>query len=314
MLFFNLRKGCEDLQELSTLNRMFKRTMQREGKTVSALIPQKDFTAFFRNCSDGKSTENRINIYYGIDAPVEQGSLIKYKTKTYILINKETEENDCYYKSLAIACNGMLRNNKLTVKDVPVYGYDMNDGVAYTGNTFTVINGYMELITQDTDAVRKLEINDTFNIFGRTFKIDNIYYKDGICHIIAKVGMDEEDPKPTPEPEPPTNENRAVIESTDTPIRVGGSRVMTVKVTDQNGTDVTADYESNIFKWTCKIDGVDATSDVTLTPSYKGNFNQCRIQVPAGHTEWFAKTLTVSCKIVNTNLVATRDYELAAYL
>lgn len=105
------------MQELSTLNRMFKRTMQREGKTVSALIPQKDFTAFFRRMDDGKSTENRINIYYSIDAPVEQGSLIKYKTKTYILINKETEENDCYYKSLAIACNGMLRNNKLTVKD-----------------------------------------------------------------------------------------------------------------------------------------------------------------------------------------------------
>lgn len=303
MLFFNLKKGCEDLQELPTLSRMFKRTMQREGKTVSALIPQKDFTAFFRSCSDGKSTENRINIYYSIDAPVEQGSLIKYKTKTYILINKETEENDCYYKSLAIACNGMLRNNKLTVKDVPVYGYDMNDGTAYTGNTFTVINGYMELITQDTDAVRKLEINDTFNIFGRTFKTDNIYYKDGICHIIAKVAMDE--PDPTPE-QPEVSD--AVIEASNSIIRVGGSsRTLTMKIANEAGDDITADFENYVWKWTCTVDEEDATSKVTWTD---GAFNQKKIKISEDHTEWYGHILVVKCKIVNTTIVAMKNLEM----
>lgn len=296
------------------LENVFSATMEREGKIVTAVSSKKEFKAFFRRMDDGQSTEDRITIYYDMTAPIEQGSLVQYGRKTYILINKETEENTCYYKSYAIACNGILNTNSGTVKNVYVYAYDMKDGLAYTGNVFSLINGNMEFITEITEEVKKLEINNTFNIFGRTFKIDNTYQKDRMYHIIAKVGMDEEDPKPTPEPEPPTNENRAVIESTDTPIRVGGSRVMTVKVIDSNGADVTADYESNIFKWTCKIDGVDATSDVTLTPSYKGNFNQCRIQVPAGHTEWFAKTLTVSCKIVDTNIVATRDYELAAYL
>lgn len=299
------------MQELPTLSRMFKRTMQREGKTVSALIPQKDFTAFFRRCSDAKSTENRINIYYGVDAPVEQGSLIKYKTKTYILINKETEENDCYYKSLAIACNGMLRNNKLTVKDVPVYGYDMNDGVAYTGNTFTVIDGYMELITQDTDAVRKLEINDTFNIFGRTFKTDNIYYKDGICHIIAKVAMDEPDPTPE-QPEQPTTKLAAVIESSSYTIKVGGSnRLMTVKVTDQDGTDVTKNYESNIFRWTCTVEGQDCTNNCTWTD---GAFNEKKIKVSSDNTDWIGYTMTIKCKIVGTDIEATKDFDVVGFV
>ena len=43
-------------------------------------------------------------------------------------MNKETEENTCYYKSFAIACNGMLNTNNRTIKDVPVYGYDLKNG------------------------------------------------------------------------------------------------------------------------------------------------------------------------------------------
>lgn len=89
------------------LENVFADTMAREGKSITAVISGKTFTAFFRRCDDGQSTEDRIMLYYGVDAPVDQGSLIQYGRKTYVLVNKETEENTCYYKSFAIACNGI---------------------------------------------------------------------------------------------------------------------------------------------------------------------------------------------------------------
>lgn len=136
------------------LENVFAATMEREGKTVTAWSNGKEFTAFFRRCDDGQSTEDRITVYYGVDAPVEQGSLIQYGRKTYILINKETEENTCYYKSYGIATNGILNNNNGTLWDIPIYGYDMKDGLAYADKIFTMISGNMEFITEITDSVK----------------------------------------------------------------------------------------------------------------------------------------------------------------
>ena len=149
------------------LENVFADTMAREGKSITAVISGKTFTAFFRRCDDGQSTEDRIMLYYGVDAPVNQGSLIQYGKKTYVLVNKETEENTCYYKSFAIACNGILNTNNRTVKNVPVYGYDLKNGLTSVNNTISIVNGNMEFVTEITDTVKVLAIDDTFNIYGR---------------------------------------------------------------------------------------------------------------------------------------------------
>lgn len=118
--------------------------------------------------------------------------------RKHTFVNKETEENTCYYKSFAIACNGMLNTNNRTIKDVPVYGYDLKNGLTSVNNMISVINGNIEFVTEITDAIKVLAIDDIFNIYGRTFKVDNIYKKDGLFHIIAEVYANV---NPDPEPE-----------------------------------------------------------------------------------------------------------------
>ena len=78
-------------------------------------------------------------------------------------MNKETEENTCYYKSFAIVCNGMLNTNNRTIKDVPVYGYDLKNGLTSVNNMISVINGNIEFVTEITDAIKVLAIDDIFN-------------------------------------------------------------------------------------------------------------------------------------------------------
>ena len=258
------------------LENVFADTMAREGKSITAVISGKTFTAFFRRCDDGQSTEDRIMLYYGVDAPVDQGSLIQYGRKTYVLVNKETEENTCYYKSFAIACNGILNTNNRTVKNVPVYGYDMKNGLASVNNTISVINGNMEFITEITDAVKVAKINDTFNTYGRTFNIKNIYQKDGLFHIIAEVYANV-NPNPEPEPEPKPTGKSVTITGGDT-LRYGRSKTWTVTFTDSTGTIV----EKKDFSW-------NVISDFKITQTITDN----KIKLNCSDQKAFDKTFTL---------------------
>lgn len=243
------------------LENVFADTMEREGKSITAVISGKTFIAFFRRCDDGQSTEDRIMLYYGVDAPVDQGSLIQYGRKTYVLVNKETEENTCYYKSFAIACNGILNTNNRTVKNVPVYGYDMKNGLASVNNTISIVNGNMEFVTEITDTVKVLAIDDTFNIYGRTFKVDNIYQKDGLFHIIAEVYANvNPDPEPEPEPEPtPDTPKQSVTISGGDSLRYGRTKSWTVAFTDSTGATI----EKTDFTW-------NVVSEYAITQTVNG--------------------------------------------
>lgn len=169
------------------LETIFDATMEREGRNITAYTSGSEFQAFMRRNDDGNNYEDRITLYYYTNAPVVQGSLISYSNKIYILVNRETEENHCYYKSSALACNGMITLNNREVIGIPCYADSMKDSLVERNNAISLIDGNMEFITESNSLSRQIKINDTFNEFGRTYKVDNIYYKDGILHIIAEV-------------------------------------------------------------------------------------------------------------------------------
>ncbi len=173
------------------LETIFDATMEREGRNITAYTSGNEFQAFMRRNDDGNNYEDRITLYYYTNAPVVQGSLISYGNKIYILVNRETEENHCYYKSSALACNGMITLNNREVIGIPCYASAMKDGLAESNNMLSLINGTMEFITESNSLSRQIQIDDTFNEFGRTYKINNIYYKDGILHIITEVTTNE---------------------------------------------------------------------------------------------------------------------------
>lgn len=178
----------------SPLETVFESTMQREGRTVTAYTSGAEFKAFMRRNDDGNNFEDRITLYYPTTSPVVQGSLVSYGNRIYILVNRETEENDCYYKSSGLACNGMITLNNGNVIGVPCYAYNMNGSLIDENQVISVIDGNMEFITESNSLSRQIDINHTFNEFGRTFKVNNIYYKDGILHLVTEVTTDE---KPT---------------------------------------------------------------------------------------------------------------------
>ncbi len=175
----------------SPLETIFQATMEREGRTVTSYTDKIQFQAFMRRNDDGNNYEDRITLFYSINEPVKQGSLITYGNKIYILINRDTEENYCYYKSSALACNGTITLNNGNVIDIPCYASAMKDGLAKQTNLMAAISGSMEFITEFNELSQKIQVDDTFNEFGRTFKVDNMYHKDGILYLVTKVTLDE---------------------------------------------------------------------------------------------------------------------------
>lgn len=173
------------------LETVFESTMERESKTVTAYTSGSEFKAFMRRNDDGNNFEDRITLYYPTTAPVIQGSIVAYGKKLYILVNRETEENDCYYKSSGLACNGIISLNDGMVVGVPCYAYNMNGSVVEENQIISVIDGNMEFITESNSLSRQIKIGDKFNEFGRTFEVNNIYYKDGILHLVTEVTTDE---------------------------------------------------------------------------------------------------------------------------
>lgn len=174
----------------NTLTNLFNETMKREGQTVTALTSGKTFNCFFRKSNDNLNNRDSMIIFYPVDAPVKSGSLIQYKGNTYLLMNQETGENEVYFKSAIARTMGNISTHSLSVVNLPFYGININGATAQGDNNLSIIDGNIEVLTEDCEQSRKLAVNDVFNEWGRTWEIKNLFYIDGICHVVLEIKAD----------------------------------------------------------------------------------------------------------------------------
>lgn len=173
----------------STLTQ-FNRTMKRESKIVTTYTGGTEFKAFFRIKEDNENQKETITMYYDVTAPVRPGTLVMYGYGVFLALNRETVENDTYYKSALVKCNGVFNELNGDYGNIPFYCDNMKSSVSVGNNVITSLNGNIEFITEENALSKKIEINNYFNEFGRTFRVSNRYVIDGIVHIIAEVYAD----------------------------------------------------------------------------------------------------------------------------
>lgn len=173
-----------------TLLDMFNKSMEREHKTVTVLYTREVFDCFFRKSNDNTNEKDTMAMYYYANAPVKVGTLLSFRGKTFLVLNKETTENDVYCKSAIIRTTGKISTHSLSVLDLPIYSESINNANVTVTSNLTVIDGNIDLLTEDNEISRQLRVNDLFNEFGRTWKISNLFYVDGICQIVCEVNED----------------------------------------------------------------------------------------------------------------------------
>ena len=169
----------------------FERTMKREGRIVTTYTGGTEFRAFFRTRDEHENQRETITMYYDVTAPVRPGTLVMVGYGVFLALNRETVENDIYYKSTLIKCNGVFNENTGKIHNVPFYCDNMKSSVSIGNSTISMLNGNLELITEENSLSKQIDINQHFNEFGRTFRVTNKYIMDGIVHLIAEVEADQ---------------------------------------------------------------------------------------------------------------------------
>lgn len=165
----------------------FERTMKREGKIIQTYTGGTEFRAFFRTRDEHENQRESVIMYYDVNAPVRPGTLVMVGYGVFLALNRETTENDTYYKSTLIRCNGIFNENTGIVHNVPFYCSNMKSSVSVGNNVITMLNGNIELITEENSLSKQIDIGQCFNEFNRTFDVTNKYTMDNITHIICEV-------------------------------------------------------------------------------------------------------------------------------
>ena len=158
---------------------------------VNASTGNTSYKCLFRKNSDKNSSDNRLTIFYPTSEAIAQGQLLKYGGRYFLTLNQETIENETYQKSDLLEVNTSIHTissgYELYLK---AYSEDITS-VGVTGNSqISVVGGNISLMTQDNADSRKLAINATFTALGATWKIINLYYKNGLCYIFTERSAD----------------------------------------------------------------------------------------------------------------------------
>lgn len=173
---------------MNSLQKTFNATMRRESKAI--IVDEVNTKVIFRKNNDGNNETDRLNIFYPIDAPINQGSMISFKGKDYLVLNKETSENDVYYKSSVLGMNCILADNDKKYSNIKCYCSGLTSSLVAGNTTLQVVSGNVELMTSDNAESRKVKVNDIFREFGGTYKVTNVFYQNGIAHIYGERTVD----------------------------------------------------------------------------------------------------------------------------
>ena len=172
---------------MDTLKRQFKDALKREGKSIITYYNRDVIPCIFRMNEDGNNPTDRSRIYYDVSAPIKQGQIIEYRGKKYITINQETAENDIYYKSSIVECNAELKwRVENVIYKMPFFAGNLISPMPDTNNIISLIDGNVEVITEDNQRSRLLTLNAEVEMLGGVYQVVNYLYKNGLTYLYVK--------------------------------------------------------------------------------------------------------------------------------
>lgn len=164
-------------------------------RTQKTEVTYKGVTQYvvFRKYDDTNTVKNRMKIFYPKDSLLDVGKLFVYKNAYYLIVNKETDENDIYYKS-------EVHKADFTIPKLGNY-YDLHcvvntsgleSSVSASNSVMTIETGQVELWTSSESIVVAPMSSPVLGKFywnGRyqEIKVVNTYQDKGIFRIYAEL-------------------------------------------------------------------------------------------------------------------------------
>lgn len=166
----------------------FSDALKREGKLITAYSDNTPYNVIFRTNKDTNQLTDRLTIFYSSDCGIHAGQMLTYGNKHFLVLNQETPESNVYYKSNLLETNATINMiGSAGEVNIPVYAYDIADGLGQINNVMSVISGNMHIIAEPNSITKLLEIDNQFDACGRHWKINNIIVKDNIINLYCEV-------------------------------------------------------------------------------------------------------------------------------
>lgn len=173
---------------MNTVYTQFQQALKREKQYITTYYDNIQYPCLYRKVDDYKNTSNHIEVFYDIATPIKQGQLVICGDKTFIVINKESVENDTYYKSIIKKCNLTIPVVIDSVtRHIPCYSYELSSAYNIANNIISFVDGKGEIITELIPELSNgIYINTGLRIMGGYFDVVNTYDIDDIVHIMLK--------------------------------------------------------------------------------------------------------------------------------
>lgn len=171
---------------MNTLYTQFKQALKREKQSITTYYNNVTYPCLYRKVND-KEDKEYLTIYYEKDIPIQQGQLLSHGGKHFITLNKESVENDTYYKSSLLQCNLILPVVVNQVKNnIPCYAYNMTSPMIISNDIINTLDGKCEVITENTTTTNNILLESIYNVMGGYFKVQNKHDISGISHIFIE--------------------------------------------------------------------------------------------------------------------------------
>jgi uncharacterized protein YjdB len=168
----------------------FSDALKREGRVITAYSDNTPYNVIFRINKDTNQLTDKLTIFYSADSGIHAGQLLTYGNKHFLVLNQETPESDVYYKSSLLETNAVIHaiinSNEI---DMPVYAYDIADGLTEKSNVMSLISGNIHIMAEPNAVIKSLALDNEFDTVGRHWKIDNIISKDNVIHLYCEIAQ-----------------------------------------------------------------------------------------------------------------------------
>jgi hypothetical protein len=166
---------------------------KREGKVLTVLSTGNKNEVIFRRSQNKNTPKNHTTIFYFRDnTEIKQGSLILFQDKYFLVMNQEEIENDNYYRSDMVQCNGVLSALINKTQDdltwyanelvMPVFADNMLSVALNSSSVITTLGGSISVITEDNEMSRLVQSGDEFDQWGGHWKIINELWMNGLAY------------------------------------------------------------------------------------------------------------------------------------
>jgi hypothetical protein len=178
---------------------------KREGKFVTVKATGNKNKVIFRRSQNKNTPKNHTTIFYFIDnTEIRKGSLLFFRDKYFLVLNQEEVENDNYYRSDIVQCNGVLGALLNKTQDasstwyadelaLPVFGDSMLSVSLNSSSVITTLGGSIAVITEDNEMSRLIQPDDEFDQWGKWGHrtVSNILFMNDLAYLWLERSVDD---------------------------------------------------------------------------------------------------------------------------